>query len=178
MSAIESYPPGQGIDFTAALTKIKNSKPDSIILASVVSDGALILKQAKQLGIDIPFYGTATFYTEEFLKDKASVEGVILDALFFPETDDPRGKKFVADYKQKYGTEPGFFDALAYDSTNLVLEGLRKGGATRKGIRDEMAKIKDFPLVTGVAKFDANRSDTNKNYTHLIVKDGKFTLYK
>ncbi|MEK8129266.1 ABC transporter substrate-binding protein [Paenibacillus filicis] len=176
--AYESYPPGQGIDFTAALTKVKAAKPDAIVLASLVSEGVLILKQAKQLGIDTQFFGTATFYTEEFLKDKEAVEGVYLDALFFPETDSPIGKKFVSDYKQKYNVEPGFFEALAYDSTNLILEAIRKGGATRAGIRDSLSAIKDFPIVTGVATFDENRSDTNKTYTNLVVKNGKFALTK
>ncbi|WP_159886679.1 ABC transporter substrate-binding protein [Paenibacillus puerhi] len=177
--AYESYPPGQGIDFTAALTKIKGTKPDGIVLASLVNEGVLILKQAKQLGIETQFFGPATFYTEEFLKDPEVVEGFYLDALFFPETDDPTGKKFVSDYKQQFGqADPGFFEALAYDSTNLILEAIRRGGATRSGIRDSLAGIKDFRLVTGVAAFDENRSDTNKTYTNLVVKNGKFALTK
>lgn len=172
----ESYPPGQNIDYTAALTKIKGLNPDLVYLGSLYNEGVLIIKQAKEMGIQAKFMGASPFASDGFLKAKDVVEGVYLDSLYFAEADNERVKKFVADFKQKFSHEAGYFNALAYDATTAVLEGIKNGGPTRQGIRDAMAKINGLPVVTGEIKFDEKRDDTNKPYYNLVVKNGKFVI--
>ncbi|MED4784906.1 ABC transporter substrate-binding protein [Brevibacillus choshinensis] len=174
----ESYPPGQSIDYTAALTKVKGLNPDLIYLGSLYNEGVLIIKQAKEMGIQAEFMGASPFASDGFLQAKDVVEGVRLDSLFYPEADNERVKKFVADFKQKYSHDGGYFNALAYDATTAVLEGIKNGGATRQGIRDAMAKINGLPVVTGEIKFDDKRDDINKPYYNLIVENGKFVIAK
>lgn len=174
----ESYPPGQSIDYTAALTKVKGLNPDLIYLGSLYNEGVLIIKQAKEMGIQAEFMGASPFASDGFLQAKDVVEGVRLDSLFYPEADNERVKKFVADFKQKYAHDGGYFNALAYDATTAVLEGIKNGGPTRQGIRDAMAKINGLPVVTGEIKFDDKRDDINKPYYNLVVENGKFVIAK
>jgi len=174
VTVFDSYPPAEGMDYTAALTKVKNTNPDLLYLGSLYSEGSLIIKQAKEMGLTADFMGSSTFYSDGFLESGDTVEGVYLDSLYYPQADDERVEQFVADFQEKFDAEPGYFHALAYDATNVVLKGLKDGGPTREGIRDAMEKIKDFPVVTGSVQFDENRDDTNKPYYNLMVKDGKY----
>ncbi len=172
----DSYPPGEAIDYTAALTKVKDSQPDLVFLGSLYTEGILIVKQAKQLGIDVEFMGTTTFNSDGFLEGGEAVEGVYLDSLFLPTSEEEIVQDFVDAFKEKFNKEPGYFNALAYDATTIVLEGIKNGGTTRQGIRDAMADIHDLPVVTGTVQFNENRDDINKPYYNVIVKDGKFEL--
>ncbi|WP_062109993.1 ABC transporter substrate-binding protein [Bacillus niameyensis] len=176
ISVYESYPPGEAIDYTAALTKVKDSEPDLLFLGSLYTEGILIIKQAKELGIDVDIMGTTTFNSDGFLAGGDVVEGVYLNSLFVPTAEGELIQKFVADFKEKFGKEPSYFNALAYDATTILLEGIKNGGTTREGIRDAMADIYDFPVVTGVVQFNENRDDVNKPYYNLVVKNGKFEL--
>lgn len=178
ITVYDSYPPGQNIDYTSALTKVKGTNPDLIYLGSLYNEGILIIKQAKQMGIQADFMGSATFASDGFLAAGDVVEGVYLDALFYAKADNERVKTFVEDFKEMFGYEPGYFNALAHDATLAVLEGIKQGGPTREGIRDAMEKLNGFPVVTGEIKFDEKRDDTNKPYYNLVVKNGQFVLYE
>ncbi|MGE5482601.1 MAG: ABC transporter substrate-binding protein [Bacteroidota bacterium] len=176
--AYEAYPPDQGVDFTAMLTKIKGLQPDLVYLGSLYAEGVRIIKQAKELGITADFLGSATFYAQNLLDTGGKdVEGVYLDALFIPSKKDERVQKFVKDFQARYGKTPGYFDALAYDAATIVLRALELGGPTRQGIRDAMEEeVNGLPLVTGVVQFDANRSDMNKPYVNLVIRNGQFEV--
>ncbi|MBU5443615.1 ABC transporter substrate-binding protein [Paenibacillus sp. MSJ-34] len=178
VAVFDSYPPGQNIDYTSALTKVKGVNPDLLYLGSLYNEGVLIIKQAKEMGIQADFMGASPFDSEGFLQAGSSVEGVYLDSLYFPEAEDERVQTFVKDFREMFNHEAGYFNALAHDATLAVLEGLDKGGPTREGIRNEMEKLNGFPVVTGEIKFDEKRDDVNKPYYNLVVKDGKFVLHK
>jgi branched-chain amino acid transport system substrate-binding protein len=174
----DSYPPGQNIDYTSALTKVKGTNPDLLYLGSLYNEGILIAKQAKEMGLNTAIMGASPFASDGFLKGGSAVEGVYLDCLFYAQADNPRVKQYVADFQKAYNHEAGYFDALAHDATLAVLEGIKKGGPTRQGIRDAMEKLNGFPVVTGDIKFDDKRDDTNKPYYNLVVQNGKFVLVK
>jgi branched-chain amino acid transport system substrate-binding protein len=178
VALFDSYPPGQNIDYSSAITKVKGTNPDLLYLGSLYNEGILIAKQAKEMGIKTAVMGASPFASDGFLKGGSAVEGVYLDSLFYAQADNPRVKQYVADFQKMYNHEAGYFDALAHDATLAVLEGIKKGGPTRQGIRDAMEKLNGFPVVTGDIKFDDKRDDTNKPYYNLVVQNGKFTLVK
>ncbi|ALS29942.1 Leu/Ile/Val/Thr/Ala-binding protein [Paenibacillus sp. 32O-W] len=178
VTVYDSYPPGQNIDYTSALTKVKGTNPDLLYLGSLYNEGTLIIKQAKEMGLQADFMGASPFASDGFLAAGDAVEGVYLDSLYYPEADNERVKTFVAEFREMFGHEAGYFNALAHDATTAVLEGLKQGGPTRQGIRDAMEKLKGFPVVTGEIVFDEKRDDTNKPYYNLKVENGAFVLVK
>ena len=68
------------------------------------------------------------------------------------------------------------FAAVAYDSINLLAFVIERLCTDRKAIRDELAKVRDFPGVTGKIAF-TERRDVVKEYRQLIIKNGEFALY-
>ncbi|HOR42455.1 MAG TPA: ABC transporter substrate-binding protein [Atribacterota bacterium] len=125
---IESYMTGD-MTFTAQLTRIRGiqDKIDALVtFPPEPQDAPVYSKQARGLGITVPFFFTDGGDDVSVVEVGGNaVEGAYVSTQFagdYPTTEN--GKKFVADYKDKYGKEPGCFEAIAYDSMRLVLESI------------------------------------------------------
>ena len=167
-------------DFSAQLTKIATLKPDAIMVASLYQEAALILKKARELGINVPIVGNNGFNSPQLIKSAGkAADGSIMASPWFPGKEDANVKKFVASFKEKFKKEPDQFAAQSYDALKIMVSALEKSGSNtdRKKLRDSLATIKDFPGVTGKFAFDAKRNPA-MDVTVLIVKDGQFVELK
>ncbi len=167
-------------DFSAQLTKIATLKPDAIMVAGLYQEAALILKKARELGINVPVVGNNGFNSPQLIKSAgAAADGAVVASPWFPGKEDPKVKKFIADYKAKYNKEPDQFAAQAYDALQIMAIALEKSGSTtdRKKLREQLAAVKDYDGVTGKFAFDAKRNPA-MDVNVLVVKDGKFTELK
>lgn len=163
-------------DFTAQLTSIKKLNPDVIFAPGPYNDGALMIKQARGLGIDAPFMGGDTWEAPEFIKigDK-DVEGVALSTHYSVDAAPTEAaKEFVDAYKDKYNAEPNAFAALGYDAYMVILDAIERADSYEPtAIRDALAKTADFKGVTGTITLDEN-GDATKSAVILQVQDGAF----
>lgn len=177
--AVETFA-DKDTDFSAQLTKIATLKPDAIMVASLYQEAALILKKAREIGIDVPVVGNNGFNSPQLIKSAGkTADGSIMASPWFPGKDDATVKKFVANFKAKFNKEPDQFSAQAYDGLKIIAAALEKSGSTtdRQKLRDNLATIKDFPGVTGKFAFDAKRNPA-MDVTVLIIKDGQFVELK
>lgn len=175
VTAVETYNDGEK-DFRAQLTKIKGTNPDALYIAGYYTEAAKIAQQAKDQGLNVQILGADGFYSPVLLElGGDAVEGAVFTAGFF--TDDPseNTQNFVKVYKEKFNSEPDMFAAQAYDATMILLTAIKntdgKGG---EALQQEMAKIKDFPGITGNTSF-TDVGDAIKDIIILKVEDGKFT---
>jgi branched-chain amino acid transport system substrate-binding protein len=166
-------------DFTGVLTKLRGYKPELLYIPSMYNEMALIAKQREKLGwMDVLLTGPGSLYSPKLLEiGGASVEGLYTSTTFFPKDPRPEVQKFVKGFEEKYKGAPNMFAAIAYDGINLLTDVIRKVGTDRKAIRDELAKTKNFPGVTGRFSFTEQR-DVVKDYRHLVIKNGEFVLYE
>jgi branched-chain amino acid transport system substrate-binding protein len=163
-------------DFAAQLNAIKEKNPDSIFLPSYYTEAALIIRQARQLGIDAPFLGTDGWDSAEFLKvGGQAVNNCYFASHFSSEHASDKVKVFNDAYYAKFQSAPPPLAALTYDSVWLVADALkRSGSADPAALRDAIAATRDFPGVTGTISFDQSR-DPKKPGIVIRVQDGKFT---
>jgi branched-chain amino acid transport system substrate-binding protein len=167
-------------DFRPIITKIARDRPDAIYSGFFYEDGAQFLKQSKQLGAVFPVHSTSAAYNQQLVSlAGADAEGLYLTATFLPSNPAPHVQEFVTAWKAKTNAgEPGQFPAQAFDAVNIMLAALErahaKGTVTRVAVRDELAATKDFPGVTGVTTFDADREPA-KQLVRATVKGGAFT---
>jgi branched-chain amino acid transport system substrate-binding protein len=166
-------------DFTGVLTKLRGYKPELLYIPSMYNEMALIAKQREKLGwTDVLLSGPGSLYSPKLLEiGGSSVNGLYTSAVFFPKDSRPEVQKFVKGYEEKYKATPNMFAAIAYDGINLLAEVIRKAGTDRKAIRDELAKTKNLPGVTGKITFTEQR-DVIKDYRHLVIKNQEFTLFE
>lgn len=166
-------------DFTAILTNIKALNPDAVFAPGNFTESALLVKQARQLGIDAQFMGGDTWETQEFIDvGGKDVEGVALSTAFDREkASTEEAKKFLDAYTKEYNGEPSALTAMAYDAYLIAVSGIEKAGTATDTvkIRDAIAATKDLECVTGMTTLDKN-GDPIKGVVIKTVKDGKFTF--
>lgn len=166
-------------DFTAILTNIKALNPDAVFAPGNFTESALLVKQARQLGIDAQFMGGDTWETQEFIDvGGKDVEGVALSTAFDREkASTEEAKKFLDAYTKEYNGEPSALTAMAYDAYLIAVSGIEKAGTAidTVKIRDAIAATKDLECVTGMTTLDEN-GDPIKGVVIKTVKDGKFTF--
>lgn len=166
-------------DFSGILTNIKQKNPDIIFAPGNFTESALIIKQARALGITAPFIGGDTWETNEFIEvGGKDVEGAVMST-FFDDTAPPteEAKKFVEAYKTEYPDRESIpaVSALAYDAYTIILDAIERAGSSDpKAIRDALAQTKDFEGATGNITMSAE-GDAEKNMAIIkTVQEGKF----
>ncbi|MDD4503199.1 MAG: ABC transporter substrate-binding protein [Clostridiaceae bacterium] len=176
--AVANYNTGDQ-DFTAQLTNIKAQNPDVIFAPGNFTESALVIKQARQLGIKTPFIGGDTYETPEFAEIGAdAVEGVVFSTFFATEKPiTSESTTFLDAYRAEYpGKEPAAVTALGYDAYLILIKAIEAAGtADSVKIQEALVNIKDFQGAAGVVNFDENRNAI-KSAVIKTIKDGKFTF--
>lgn len=166
-------------DFSSQLTKIKKANPDIIFLPNYYSEVPLQIQQAKRLGIKAPFIGSDSWGSEELVKlCGKDCNDYYFSTHYAADSASDTTKKFIANYKAKYGATPDDVAALTYDSFGLLWQALKTAGKNdRQAVRDALAKIPQYDGVTGNMQFKEGSGDPIKSAVILKIKDGKFTWF-
>ncbi|MDP2930112.1 MAG: ABC transporter substrate-binding protein [bacterium] len=163
-------------DFKTELTKIKAKNPDGIFCPAY-TEIAIILKQAKELGLSQQFLASVPFENLDILKAAGNaVNGVIYPYHFDSNSTDPIIKEYQKKYSLKYGRQSEGFAALAYDGIRIIGNMLKECGSNPSCIKDKLYKVTDFPGVTGPTTFD-DHGDVVKQIIIKTVRDGNFVRY-
>jgi branched-chain amino acid transport system substrate-binding protein len=161
------------VDFKAQLTKIKAAKPEFLFLPNYYGASALILKQAREMGLNVPAGGCDGWDSPDLVKiGGAAVEGGVFPTHFSKDNPAPKVQAFVKAYTAKFGVAPDSFAALGYDATGLFLDAFKTVGSIKgSDIRDAM-KNTTFVGLSGAYKFDENRNPIKAAYI-LQIKNGQ-----
>jgi branched-chain amino acid transport system substrate-binding protein len=175
ITAFETYTTGDR-DFSAQLTKIRASNPEVIFLPVYYTDVPLITQQARQLGITARFVGSDAWSSPEIVKlGGAALEGAYFCNHYSTQIATPAAKKFMDDYRAKYGQAPDDIAALSYDSVGFIIKAIEAAGvADRQAVRTALASIPSYEGVTGVMRFSEGSGDPVKSAVILQIKDGQF----
>ncbi len=164
-------------DYSAVLTKVKAANPDLLYISLQNSaTGALMVLQARRMGIDAKFMGQDAVYHPQLMEiAKGDAEGMFL-TFGAIDKDAPNYKEFLAKWVEKTGNQPGAYSAYAYDSATAYLMAVKAAGTTDPvKVREELLKL-DFTGASKQMNYEEN-GDSGSNYTVYIVKDGKFVPY-
>lgn len=163
-------------DFSAQLTKIQAANPDVIAVAGLYQEGALIVKKAREMGMNQYVLAGNGFNSPEYIKQAGeAADRTVVATPWNPERKTDKAQNFRKAYVAKYGHEPDQFAAQAYDAMYVLHQAVEQSGTTtdRKKFRDTLAKISDFEGATGKFAFDENR-DPKMDLAVLEVKGGKW----
>ena len=154
-----SYKTGD-TDFSSQLNNIKQKNPDVIFAPGNYGEGALIAKQARDLGLDIPILGGDTWEAEEFIKigGEAIQKNIFFSSHFSAEKPiNEESDKYLKLYKEKYGRDSNGFAALGYDAYMVVIDAIKRANsADPVAIRDALAQTKNYVGATGIITLDEN----------------------
>ena len=176
--AEEAFTPGEK-DFTAILTKIKRINPELIYLPTFYADAAAILNQAKRLHFKPVILANSSLFSQKTIElGGDAVEGILIPANYFSTDPRPGAQRFTKEYRERYGSDPNQFAALAYDAASLLVAALKKVGVEdRAKVRQGLMEIRGFEGATGPITYEHGR-DPAKDLVKITIKDGKWVLYK
>ncbi len=162
-------------DFKAQLTAIKAAGVDAVFNPGYYNEGALIVLQARDLGLTLPIFGADSWEAEALIElGGKAIEGAYLCSHYSPADPSPRVQNFVQAYKKRFGTTPDSNASLGYDSVLVLVDAIKRAGSTdRAKIREALAATKNFAAVTGNITIDAQRN-ASKNAVIIQVRNGKF----
>ena len=163
-------------DFKGQLTAIKSASPDGVFVPGYYTDVALICIQAKQLGLNVPFFGGDGWESEKLVEiGKDAVEKNYFSTHYHPDVGSEKSRKFVENYKKRYnGKTPDALAACGYDSALVLDDAIKRAGSTDgQKVRDALAATKDIEAVTGKITINDKR-DAVKSAVILQVENGKF----
>ncbi len=159
-------------DFTAILTSIKAKKPDVVFFGGMNAVAGPMLRQMKQLGLNVKFMGGDGICTADL--PQLSAGSMADDQVVCAEAGGVEGAqkagmtKFYADYKAKYGVDVQIYAPYVYDAVNIMAAAMVKAGSADPAkYLPVLAKTEGYKGVTGTISFD-NKGD---------IKNGALTLY-
>ncbi len=165
-------------DFKSTLTKIKAAKPDFIYVPGYYQEAGLIVKQAREMGINVAIAGGDGWDSAKLpeIAGKAALNNTYISSLYSPDDASDLNKEFVAEYKKAYNGNPDVFAALAYDSALLVARAIEDAGSAEPAkIAAAMAKISAFKGVSGEVVFNEQHNPI-KSAVIIEYKDGTQTF--
>lgn len=175
---LQSYAPEQR-DFRTELEKINDANVQAIYLISYAPDAEIILKQMKELGMNLQVFSTEPIENSDFLKNAGTTaEGVIyLKAALTT----PNGKDFAEKAKAAIGRYPEINIARTYDALDIAAVALaecdKTGQLNGECVKEHLFNTKDYSGVLGTISFDEN-GDVNIPYQLKTVRGGKFVEYE
>jgi branched-chain amino acid transport system substrate-binding protein len=165
-------------DFRAQLTAIRAAGCDAVFVPGYYTEAALIVRQARELGLTMPFLGGDGWVADQLLEIGGdALNGCYYSTHFSPENDNPVVRTFVAAYKARWSNDtPDAFAALGYDAVGVLADAIRRAGTdTGPKLREALASTKDFSGATGLTTIDANR-DASKPATIIAIRNGKLNF--
>lgn len=168
--AEEAYAPGSP-DYRSTLSKIKSKNPDLVFMVSYVADAILLMRQSREIGITPQaFLGAgAGFATVQFAKETAISNNVFSSTQWTGDVNWPGAREFDKRYIKRFGKEPTYHAATAYESMMIMAETAAKSGGDQEKLRAAL-KSGQWNGIMGEVKFADYEGYTNQNKHQMLVE--------
>jgi branched-chain amino acid transport system substrate-binding protein len=192
VTTTETFAKGD-VDFKAQLTKIKGTNPDAIVLSALLAEGAPIMVQARQLGLNVPVIGGNGMNSVKIfdLAPGGASNNLWIGSPWSIENKAPENVKFIDAYKAKFNGAPDQFAAQSYDAMYIAAQALKNVKLSGELAKDRAALRDALPSVTwtgatGPFKFRqaTDRAGKPAGYDAdqapivSVTKDGKYVIEK
>jgi branched-chain amino acid transport system substrate-binding protein len=169
----EAITPGEQ-DYTALITKMKQSKIDVIYFGGYHPEAALIVKQARDQGLQAPLLSGDSLNTQEF----ATLAGKASDGVMFTNAAESRNLPSAAAVVKEFrdtGFEPEGYTLSTYAAVQVWAQAATKAGTTDSAKVADALRSQEWDTVVGKLGFDAKGDLTSATYVWYVFKDGKYS---
>ncbi|MEW6726398.1 MAG: ABC transporter substrate-binding protein [Bacillota bacterium] len=174
-------------DMTSQLAKVKASKAQATVVWAIPPSAAIITKNFRDLGLDMPLIQTHGIGNKAFLDlagDAANgviaPMGKLVVAEQLPDSDPQKAAllAYISSYEKKFNARPSTFGGHAHDAFNLAVKAIGEAGPDRQKIRDALEQTTGFVGISGV--FNLSAQDHNglgeDSMVMVEIKDGQWKL--
>ena len=178
----QQFTPLTQLDFAADIAKIRASGADGVFAFYPGGLGIAFMRQWAQAGLSgkIPvFSNIALTEPTAFQAQGKSVLGTYVSAVYFAGIDNPVNKRFVQDFKTKFGRDPASYAGLAYDAMMLVDSAVKE---VKGNVKDQTAfraalKKANFQSVRGSFAFSSNNHPIQNTYLTVVDERSDGSLF-
>ncbi len=160
-------------DFRTIITKLKGlTGLDAVVSPTYPKEGAAFVRQARELGLNVPLFGGDNWDSPEFLTIAGqAAEGVSYTAP--SESKSPEYAAFAQRYRGKYGEEPDIIGAYAYDAATAIFKAVENSRSMKPPeIRDALTRV-SFTGVSGRIAFYSNGDVKSQSFAKKTVQKGE-----
>lgn len=116
-------------DFSAAVRRVLEQRPDALLLWLEPKSGAQAAKELRAAGLTGALAGPGRLRSPEFVHEAGSAaEGVVVPAPALDDESATVARRLEAAYATRFHTEPDLIAALGYDAATVLIQGLRRVG--------------------------------------------------
>jgi branched-chain amino acid transport system substrate-binding protein len=178
--AVERYNPDTQ-DFSAQLLRIREAGADGLYLWSLAHEAGIIVRQAKELGLNIPMFSGGASTTALFPKTAGAASVGVSAPWVFPYTEEMKEIPAIAAYRALLSTRypngypparPSLYDLAGYGALKILAEGISRidGEPTRAKLVTALESMKNFD--TGVlfpVTFTATDHEGSKDVSIITI---------
>lgn len=147
---------------------------DALFLPGHPTDVAFLAAQLAFFDVNVPLLGTNTWNHPNLLTwGRSSIDGGLFGDALFLETADPKTRRFITAYRERFQSDPSIFAVQAYDAMHVVLDAIHRGATTGPDVRIQLFVRHDLPTLSGLEKFDEGGILTRKVYM-IQIQNGRF----
>ncbi len=163
-------------DVSAIVTAIRNAGAEFVYWCGYHADGSNVIKQLRQGGYEgYICCGDGSASPELITACGPDGEGVYVTSPPNVELAEG-GEEYIAKYTDLYGTGPGAYSTLCYDTIYVLKEAIETAGSTDyEAVRDAIQNI-EYQGLSGLIKFAENRELAVSNFIVMQIEDGAFKL--
>lgn len=157
-------------DFKTIITKVKESGADVLYIPLYPASGVAMVKQVKEMNLNIPIFGGDSFSGEEFI-----ASGVTDDVMYMVgKVENPENFKVKLKTLQGYeNLDANFIAPLTYDGVKIMAEAMRKAGTDKAAIKEALKTTSYQGVSSELIEFDENGDLKKVNFEVKVVKNSK-----
>ncbi len=160
-------------DYKTQLTTVQSADPEAVFLPYYGADAAMILAQAKELGLDVKFYGADGISDiVDYVTDKTLLTRLVYTDHFSTGAQSETAKKFLDAFQAEYGKMPTIsFSATGYDAALVLLSAIEKAGTEKEAVV-EAIKATNLTAVSGNITFDDHNDPIKSTFFQTFDDQG------
>jgi branched-chain amino acid transport system substrate-binding protein len=167
--------PGQQ-DYQAEITQLRAKGPKAAFVFYPGGMGVQFVRQYFQAGLRerIPLYSVFTVDETTLPALKESAIGQWETKFWSPDLNVPTSKRYVADFRKKYGYTPSFYGAQSYDGMMLIDSAVRMNKGSLANTRAVVAAMRkaEYDSIRGPFKWNVNQHPIQDFYLLRAEKGG------
>ncbi len=157
----------------AQVAKLKKNPPDAVVFTGDGSEAAKLLSELKSQGIKTPIVGGEDIMVPQIIAMGDKAVGTLVYGGFDPRSTNPKVRRFVKSYKDRFGAEPSRVAALSYDAYYMLAAAIEKAPSLRPyHVRKALMEINGFDGVTGKTSMGPTGEAIKEPYIFELVKKG------
>ena len=165
-------------DFSLHLERLKRERLDAVVHWGNDTEGALILNQMRDMGMEQPYFACDRCLSDEFIEIAgANADDVMCTSPWNPTSDSPRLAEFRKAFSERFGEDAETFATHAYDGMNMLIWATQVAGLNRAKIRDVLSyRSVPWEGVSGDIQLSAVNDDIGEVYL-VTRKNGQWVYH-